>query len=315
MGSLLVNVRVLAPFRQAWNFQSKCFLHYSFPRQMPRKARLVTSDESSSQDKFDDFDEKSDLELLLARQSPDQEVFYKTPFGAMRLDSKNKVQSHGQFDPDSEENLERSSDDVPSPSFSEVRKPDNVQEEKSEEYTSNPFLEKKPRDCDEIAPHFRAKQFKKGKSGFFPSAMPTKGRAQEQPEHSVSKTDNSKPLKVPQKKSPTALDFVRAMRVHQSRTSNCGEEEVLYKGTKEAEVLKIGVSLQKRLGDALGLSEGSNSKSKKRLALAENENEDLQEADGRLLEKFRPVNLHSLTSMEVENMLKDLVVIDKCKLT
>ena len=108
----------------------------------------------------------------------------------------------------------------------------------------------------------------------------------------------------PSKKSPTALDYVNKMR--KGFKFDVPEQSYTKHFTREQEIMRIGESLQSRIGKVAMTNRADELKDRIR-----NDDEDessIERATGQVSAKFHPEDLERLTTTEVENIIKRSVV-------
>ncbi len=251
------------------------------------------------------------------------EKLYKTAFGTIRLDSNNKIERHGQFDHEENDNLSSPSSKLEQQSgtievlnsFFEMKQDLSQRNVKPVDYgDSGFFLETSPRECDKILSHFH----KTTKA--IETRVSSKKNAAEKP-----RVKNKNKIQIESvKKRYTALDFVKQMKKLDESLKSSQDESVSVQKTKEEEVARLGQSLQSRMSEAVKAINAS--KMTRSLysisnvsAASQKEEEDVDELDiinddGRVREKFLPPVLNKMTSMEVEKLLSESIIMDRCKL-
>ena len=106
------------------------------------------------------------------------------------------------------------------------------------------------------------------------------------------------------KKSPTALEYVNKMR--KGFKFDVPEQSYNKRNTREQEIIRIGESLQSRIGKVAMANKADELKDRIR-----NDDEDelsIENSTGQVNTKFLPENIERLTTTEVENIIRRSVV-------
>ena len=118
------------------------------------------------------------------------------------------------------------------------------------------------------------------------------------------KCDKESKKKLPEKK-PTALDYVNKMR--QNFKFDLQANSFVPNYTREQEISRIGESLQSRI---IKVAIANKLEEIKEKQIASDDTSQIENLSGKVNPKFLPVDLESLTTVEVENIVKNSVIYD-----